>query len=98
MVYGAVAIALALTLWLTEPSWRLRQRVSPRRGSGSEREHGWRSVSRWARDAERLWHRLQLGAQSGRRRAELIVQQLAARAVSPRGSLAALACEGALRS
>jgi hypothetical protein len=98
MVYGALAIALALALWLTEPSWRVRERVSPRRGADSEREHGWRAVSRWARDATRLWPWLRLGTCRGQHRAEQMVQQLAARAARQGGGLVDLACDGALRS
>jgi hypothetical protein len=98
MVYGALAIALALALWLAEPSWRVRERVSPRRGDDSEREHGWRAVSRWARDATRLWPWVRLGTRQGRQRVEQIVQQLAARSAQQRGALATLACDGALRS
>lgn len=98
MAYGALAIGLALALWLSLPSWQIRSRVSPRRGSDSERLHGWRAVSRWARDGTRWWPWLRFGAQSGHRRTEQLVQQLAARSALPAGEVARLACDGALRA
>lgn len=89
--YTAVAIAMALSLWAEgEPGWRIRQRVSPWRSEGTEREHGWRSLRRWARSAWRLWPGSvrapdELGDARGL--AEQAVAQLGARALFPTGDL-----------
>ena len=100
MLYSGLAVAVALSLWVVEglASWRVRGRVSPRSGAPSEREHGWRSVGRWARHADRWWRWLRLLPGNERARARQIVQQLAGRAASAMGSLLELACEGALRA
>lgn len=97
LLYSGLAVALSLSLWVVEgmASWRIRGRASPRHGSGSEREHGWRAVSRWSHDADRWWRWLRLDP--GGSRAHQIVQQLAGRAVSATGSLGDLALEGAQR-
>lgn len=99
LLYNGLAVALALSLWVVEglSSHRIRARVSPHRGATSEREHGWRSVARWASHAERWWPWLRLDRAQARIRAHHIVQQLAGRAASASGDLAMLACEGALR-
>src|SRR5688572_10573021 len=100
MLYSGLAVAVALSLWVVAglASWKVRSRVSPRFGAPSEREHGWRSVGRWARHAERWWRWLRLRPGDERVWARQIVQQLAGRAASARGSLLELACEGALRA
>lgn len=99
LLYSGLAVALALSLWVTEgmASWRIRGRTSPRRGADSEREHGWRAVSRWSHDADRWWRWLRLDPGGSRARARHIVQQLAGRAVSATGSVTDLALEGARR-
>jgi len=100
MLYSGLAVAAALSLWVVAglASWRIRGRVSPRSGALSEREHGWRSVGRWARHADRWWRWLRLPPGDERVRARQIVQQLAGRAASATGSLLELACEGVLRA
>lgn len=99
LLYSGLAVALALSLWVVEgmSSWRIRGHASPRLGSDSEREHGWRAVSRWSREADRWWRWMRLDPGGARTRAHHIVQQLAGRAASATGSLADLALEGALR-
>lgn len=100
LLYGAVAVALALALWAAE-SWsgaRVRQETSPWPSSGSERFHGWRSLRRWASRAEQLWPELRLPRLPPRHRARSAVSQLAARSPEPSGPIARLACSGALRS
>lgn len=99
LLYSGLAVALSLSLWVVEgmASWRIRGRASPRRGADSEREHGWRAVGRWSREADRWWRWLRLDPGGPGARARQIVQQLAGRAVSATGSLADLALEGALR-
>ena len=97
VVYGAVAIALALALWahVRQSGRQVRARVSPWRG-GSEHWHGWRSLRRWARSAGRLWPGLEVALGSARERALAAVTQLAARAAAPSGSVPALCCCGAM--
>ncbi len=99
MLYSGLAVAVALSLWVIEglATWRVRARASPRTGADTEREHGWRSVGRWAREAEQWWPWLRVEPGSERMRARRIVQQLAGRSVSATGPPAQLACEGALR-
>ena len=98
--YGAVAIALSLSLWSAagEPGWRIREQVSPLGSAGNERLHGWRCLRRWARRATALWRGVRAGpAVAAARAAALeITRQLAARAPMPTGQLVADACEGAL--
>ena len=96
-LYNAVAIALGLGLWAVErlATHGIRSRVSPHRGAPSEREHGWRSLGRWSRDAQKLWPWLSCGHRDGRLRGAEVVQQLAGRALSTSGPLVELACEGA---
>jgi len=100
MLYSSLSVAVALVLWGADglATWKVRRRASPHCGAPSEREHGWRSVARWARRADRWWRWLRLEPGGGQRRARHIVQQLAGRAVSQMASLLLLACEGALRS
>jgi hypothetical protein len=97
VVYGAVAIAMALALWAhTRQSGRwVRPQVSPLR-VGAERWHGWRSLCRWARTASKLWPGLRVMAASTREQALSAVTQLAARAAAPSGSVLTLACCGAV--
>jgi hypothetical protein len=97
LLYGAVAVALALALWAhaKHPGARVRARVSPWR-PGSERWHGWRSLGRWARSASRLWRGLHLTAAAAREQALSVVTQLAARAPDLSGLVPALACAGAV--
>jgi hypothetical protein len=99
MLYSGLAVAVALSLWVIEglATWQIRERASPRTGAETEREHGWRSVSRWARGAERWWPWLRVEPGGERVRARRIVQQLAGRSVSATGPPTQLACEGALR-
>jgi hypothetical protein len=98
--YGAVAIALSLSLWSAagEPGWRIREQVSPFGSAGNERLHGWRCLRRWARRATALWRGVRVGpAVTVAHAAALeITRQLAARAPMPTGRLVADACEGAL--
>ena len=91
--YGAVAIALALALWVIEgeSAARVRARVSPFRYLGHDARRGWRSLSRWARGSP--WSVTTTGAP--RERAARVVQHLAGRALGS-GPLTALACAGAL--
>ena len=100
MLYSGLAVAVALSLWVIEglATWKLRPRVSPRLGAETEREHGWRSVGRWVRDADRWWRWLRLEPGGGPERARQIVQQLSGRAASATGPPTALAWEGALRA
>jgi hypothetical protein len=98
VLYGAVAIALALGLWAhaRQSGVKVRARVSPWR-AGTERWHGWRSLWRWARSAAaRLWPGLQVAAVEARQQALLVVTQLAARAAEASGAIVVLACSGAL--
>lgn len=97
VLYGAVAVALALGLWAhgQQPGVLVRARVSPLR-SGAERWHGWRSLRRWARSAARLWPGLQVTPTGAREQAASVVSQLAARAAEASGAVVALACCGAL--
>lgn len=97
VLYGAVAIALALGLWAhgRQPGARVRAVVSPWR-AGAERWHGWRSLRRWARSAVRLWPGLQVASVGAREQAASIVSQLAARAAEAGGAVVALACCGAV--
>jgi hypothetical protein len=97
VLYGAVAIALALGLWAhaRQSGVRVRARVSPWK-AGTERWHGWRSLRRWARSAARLWPGLQVAAVEARQQALLVVTQLAARAAEASGAIVVLACSGAL--
>jgi hypothetical protein len=97
VLYGAVAIALALGLWAhtQQPGVRVRARVSPWR-VGTESWHGWRSLRRWAHSATRLWPGIRLVPASARQQALSTVTQLAARAAEAGGAVVALACSGAL--
>jgi len=98
MLYGAVAVAMALALWAESVAgWRVRARVRP--GTTDDdyaRWHGWRSLSRWADHAARWWSRLRPDAGDRRQRARSVVTQLAARAPMPTGPVLVLACAGAL--
>ncbi len=99
LLYGAVAVALALSLWAAE-DWsgeRVQQVVSPWPSAGSERFHGWRSLGRWASGAAQLWSGLRVADLPPRQRARAAVCQLAARSPEPSGPVAHLACTGALR-
>lgn len=102
MLYGAVAIALSLALWACEglSSWQVRECVSPwGNNSHYARWHGWRTVTRWARDVQRYWRGLRMDPAGGARdRARSAVTQLAGRAASAGGPVVELACEGALRA
>lgn len=97
VLYGAVAIALALGLWAHgwQPGARVRAVVSPWR-AGAERWHGWRSLRRWAQSGARLWPGLQVASVGAREQATSIVTQLAARAAEASGAVVALACCGAV--
>jgi hypothetical protein len=97
VLYGAVAIALALGLWAhtRHCGARVRARVSPWR-PGTERWHGWRSLRRWARSATRLWPALLVVPVGARQQALSIVTQLAGRAAEASGAVVALACAGAV--
>lgn len=98
MLYGAVAVGMALALWVQgAASAAVRQRVSPWLSAGSERFHGWRPLRRWAARTAGLWQGLRLDATQPLGRARQVVSQLAARAVSPSGPLVLLVAEGALR-
>lgn len=98
MLYGAVAVGVALALWVQgEASAAVRQQVSPWRSAGSERFHGWRSLRRWAARAAGLWRGIRFDATRPLGRARQVVSQLAARAVSASGPLVLLVAEGALR-
>lgn len=98
VLYGAIAIALALGLWAhaREPSALVRARVSPWR-AGAERWHGWRSLRRWARAAGRFWPRLQIAPAAARQQALSAATQLAACAAEASGAVVSLACSGALK-
>jgi hypothetical protein len=100
LVYGAVAIALALALWTHEglPGHQVRARVSPWPSAGTERWHGWSSLRRWAANAERLWRWLRLEPGQPRERAARAVMQLAASSIDAAGLLVIRACSGALRA
>lgn len=97
VLYGAVAIAMALALWAhaKQPGARVRARVSPWR-PGTERWHGWRALRRWAMSAGRLWPGLYLLPAGARPMALSVVTQLAGRAAQASGSVVDLACAGAL--
>lgn len=99
-VYGAVAIALALTLWAHEglPGHQVRARVSPWPSTGTERWHGWRSLRRWSAGADRLWRWLRLDLGMPRERAARAAVQLAASSIDATGLLVFRACSGALRA
>lgn len=99
--YGVLAIVLALSLWAVEgeSGHVVHRAVSPLRSAGNERFHGWRSLSRWARQTELLGCRLRSPPEAtARQRALETVRQLAARALLPTGSLGLDACAGALKS
>lgn len=98
MLYGAVAVAMALALWAEGMAgWRVRGRVkSGATDDDYARWHGWRSLSRWVDRAGRWWRRLRPGAGERRQRARALVTQLAARAPTPTGPVLVLACAGAL--
>lgn len=97
VLYGAVAIALAMGLWahVQQPGVRVRARISPWR-DGTEHWHGWRSLRRWARTGARLWPGLQRAGITARQQALSTVTQLAARAAEASGAVLTLACRGAL--
>jgi hypothetical protein len=94
--YGAVAVALALALWSAEgqPGWRVRQAVSPLPSVGNEPLHGWRSLSRWARQAGD-WIGQPGPPRRGREAAHEATRRLAAHAPMPTGRLRLDACAGA---
>jgi hypothetical protein len=101
-LYGAMAVAIALSLWSGErlPGWQIRQRVSPS-GNGDDeytKWHGWRSLSRWATRAEQWWTTLRPSAGTALEQALSVVTQLAGHAVMATGTVLELACDGALRS
>lgn len=101
MLYSAMAVALALSLWSVEglAGWRVRQRVSPRGETDDyTRWHGWRSLSRWARRAEEWWTRLHPTGGTAVERALSVATQLAGHAVKATGTVLELACDGALRA
>jgi hypothetical protein len=102
MLYGAVAVAMALGLWGAQgvAGWRVRARVSPTARGDDEyaRWHGWRSLRRWTNGARRWWPWLRAGTGGGRERALSVVTQLAGRAAAATGTVLELACGGALRS
>jgi hypothetical protein len=97
--YGAVAIALALSLWSSgEPGWQIRDEVSALPSLGEEKLHGWRSLCRWARCASTLWRGVRDGPAvvAARAAAERVAAQLAAHAPMPTGDRVTDASEGAL--
>lgn len=99
--YGAVAIALALSLWSAEglSGWRTRERVSPTPSAGDEPMHGWRSLRRWSRDSGRWWRWLRASAPRSARTAALQASRtLAAKAPVPSGRVWVDACAGAALS
>ncbi|MDD9935823.1 MAG: hypothetical protein OXT09_19585 [Myxococcales bacterium] len=97
--YGAVAVALALALRSAEglPGHRVRAQVSPLPSTGTEPLHGWRSLSRWARQCGGFWPVMR-GSPSddGHDAALEATRRLAAKAPMPTGRLAIDACAGAV--
>ena len=96
--YGAVAVALALSLWSSEqlPGWQVRQQVSPLPSVGNEPMHGWRSLRRWAHGCDRWWHWLRVAPPGDARAAALQASRtLAAKAPITTGRLWVDACAGA---
>lgn len=98
--YGAVAIALALSLWGTTrlPGHRVRDKVSPRPSVGNEALHGFQSLRRWARQVGAMWPflRIQGASSDARARARQATQQLAAWSPIPTGRIWIDACAGAV--
>jgi len=95
--YGAVAVALALTLW-SQVGWssaQVHRTVSPHRIVSSEGTRGWRSLRRWARAGAAMWPRLRCRGYRGRYAAGEAARQLAALAPLPTGVLVVDACAGA---
>lgn len=101
-LYGAMAVAIALSLWSGEriAGWRIRRRVRPSAREDDEytKWHGWRSLSRWATRAQEWWSTLRPTAGTALERASSVVTQLAGHAARASGTLLELACDGALRS